>query len=120
MGQLAMTETKKVLTIERAKWRRGGPCGIGSGPTALLNDSGFMCCLGFDALACGLSEAQIRGFQFPFEVPTDRQDYRRSRTSSAINEALAANDDDGISEVVREVRVREALLTFGYHDVVFV
>ncbi len=40
---------RKRLVIDRSKWRSGsfGKNQTGSGITALLNDKGYMCCLGF-------------------------------------------------------------------------
>lgn len=43
------------LVIDRTKWARGGI----NGSSMLLNDEGNMCCLGFAAIAVGLSEDDI-------------------------------------------------------------
>lgn len=46
------------LTIDRSKWLRGE----GSDESYLLRESdGKMCCVGFFAIACGVSPDEIRG-----------------------------------------------------------
>ena len=47
------------FTIDRSKWRCGGDDGKGWGETQLLNEEGFMCCLGQCSLQSGLSEEEI-------------------------------------------------------------
>lgn len=48
------------VTIDRSKWRCGClPNRNGTGPTSLLNEYGYMCCLGFVAKAYGLDEGDI-------------------------------------------------------------
>jgi hypothetical protein len=51
--------------IDRAKWLHGQPEAPNS---RLLDDQGRMCCLGFCALALGLSRNQIDGLGEPGEV----------------------------------------------------
>ena len=53
--------------IDRSKWRCGDESSKakGLGPTQLLNDQGFMCCLGHVELQLGLSEDQIKGKHYP-------------------------------------------------------
>lgn len=63
----------KVLVIDRRKWRRGGDgvmCMLNDkfGGTALLNDRGKMCCLGFDAKACGVPRSIILKEGMPDDV----------------------------------------------------
>lgn len=59
------------LIIDRSKWRTGHTAenATGQGFTALLNDQGFMCCLGFYSLACGYTEEEIRGVGEPQDIP---------------------------------------------------
>lgn len=58
------------LVIDRSKWRTGdaGPDATGQGPTALLNDQGFMCCLGFYSRACGYTDEEIQGACEPSDI----------------------------------------------------
>jgi hypothetical protein len=143
-----------VLTIERAKWRRGGTgkrpddkveaigaLDIEFGPTLLLNDKGLMCCLGFDALACGLSADQIVGAGEPSDIKTlkvydeeadeyiPREDLSpallkyydtRINHGAIVEKAIAANDADGVDDAERESEIRQLLHRLGWEDVVFV
>jgi hypothetical protein len=127
---------KRILTIERAKWRRGGDTNAAidaHGPTLLHNQRGLMCCLGFDALACGVPLAVITGIGEPSDIPDvdrfeayvtperfRRLDGNRLKQSDEIMAAIKANDDPAEIEPVREARVRAALLALGWDDVVFV
>jgi hypothetical protein len=46
----------KKLILDYSKWRCGmdGANSLGDGETALLNDKGFMCCLGMFGKQCGI------------------------------------------------------------------
>lgn len=126
---------RKVLTIVRPKWRRGSiepDKGFGVGRVLLLNEQGFRCCLGFDAAACGVPDAQLLGIGDPGELANQStrlpRGYRKGRIprggggyhSTAVSDAIMANDDDAIDEPTREIRVAEALKRIGWDDVVFV
>ena len=52
------------LTIDRKTWLRGK----GADASALLKSDGQMCCLGFYAKACGLTELQIMDKPAPASV----------------------------------------------------
>jgi hypothetical protein len=128
--------TRKVLTIERATWRRGGESGYKAhGSTNLLNEFGFMCCMGFDALACGIPKQALLNANYPSSLVIrgrvdSESEYARTRTrrdsqsllidSQAAARAVKANDADDITEAEREARVRDALIALGWDDVVFV
>jgi hypothetical protein len=135
-----------VLTIERSKWRRGGDSDelvSKYGLTYLLNDEGFMCCLGFDAVACGFSAADITYKPDPAEfsefdlgkfleyaasrVVSTRQhddeddhDYTVTCLTEAANNAVMHNDDPKIDEQTRERLIRADLIALGWDDVVFI
>jgi hypothetical protein len=65
-----MKEKIKV-TIDRSKWRTGlyNISASGHGHTYLLNDEGFMCCLGFCSLAAGVPESEILNQPLPNFIP---------------------------------------------------
>jgi hypothetical protein len=122
---------KKILTIERRKWYRGK----GSDESVLLNSRGEMCCLGFDAIANGLSQDCILGMETPAAVVithrkalTDHPDYfanrvidtRRLDQSPEVLKAIQHNDNPHITEPDRERFIREDLIALGWDDVVFV
>jgi hypothetical protein len=116
----------KILTIERAKWRRGGDVNNKKyGMTMLLNSRGYMCCLGFDAIACGIAKDRLRRRDYPHQIRNAPAEYVATRTdgnwhSDAVSEAIEANDDPDISDREREKRVRAALKRLGWEDVRFV
>lgn len=140
----------RTLTIDRSKWRRGGSDrDTIQGTTALLNHRGFMCCLGFDAIACGVPEAAIMGVGEPIDVLTSGYDipgrykantrfpgitphttefvdydegeqHRIYDQSATILDAMSFNDDPAIEDSERESLIRETLMKLGWADVVFV
>ena len=138
---------RRVLTIDRSKWRRGGD-GLGVveslGFTYLRNSKGLMCCLGFDALACGLSPETIDAQPDPVSLYSERlldshEDYRDTRVvvklerdeeddycrevarlSDAAERAVNHNDDPALADAVRERLIREDLIALGWDDVVFI
>jgi len=60
------------LTIQRDKWARGKNNGL----SALLNDDGNMCCMGFAAIQItGLTPDQIRGFGQFEELPPELYEF---------------------------------------------
>jgi hypothetical protein len=64
-----MSEKIKV-TIDRARWRTGinSTNATGTGDTELLNQEGYMCCLGFICKAVGIRDAAISGVSTPLNV----------------------------------------------------
>ncbi len=126
---------EKVLIIDRSKWRRGGDVyNITHGSTALLNDHGLMCCLGFDALACGVSVRELAHIGDPaeltmmvYELPPD---YMGSRLASVapddfdnapiVLRAIKVNDDAQITDAEREAKLIPILKQLGWDDVRFV
>lgn len=123
--------TRKVLTIVRSKWIRGG-----DPSTALLTSDGKMCCLGFDALACGFTEDQIcykptpaqmvrflpEGFELPDHYRNRIVGYDLGTVCNAfwVEDAIHYNDDSDLDDAEREELVRGALIKLGWDDVVFV
>lgn len=120
----------KVLTIQRSTWQRGE-----HPDTALLNAAGKMCCLGFDAIACGLPAHLIESEGEPCCIQTSElmafPDYLRSprfvadawgdyNQSTLIDRAIKHNDNPDISEPEREQLIREDLIALGWDDVQFV
>lgn len=126
---------ERVLTIDRSKWRKGGEnFDHVQGLTKLLNKEGYMCCLGFDALASGIPREVILGRDTPADIVNETEhhvpdDYEITRlcsthgmpdNSQAVNAAMDANDEYKISEKTREARVRKALIDLGWDDVEFI
>lgn len=59
---------KKVIRINRAKWRTGhdGKYSTGFGATSLHNGCGFKCCLGF--ICCQVTKKACRHGSVPYEL----------------------------------------------------
>jgi len=60
----------KKLILDYSKWicGAGGAHALGSGAVALLNEDGFMCCLGQWGLQCGAKKEEILNFGEPQEI----------------------------------------------------
>jgi hypothetical protein len=118
----ANEKAPRILTIDRSKWYRG----MGGDYSALLRSStGQMCCLGFDALARGLSASDIEDCADPTEVDVAGE-YRAAmfgdeiHLAEAVHAAIRHNDEPRYSETERERLIREDLIALGWDDVVFV
>jgi hypothetical protein len=61
------------VVIDRSKWRTGGKGSnsTGEGNTRLLNQEGFMCCLGFCCQAAGVSVADLYDTVLPHFLQVD-------------------------------------------------
>jgi hypothetical protein len=91
----------KQLFIDYSKWRCGGDSGpnkLGKDETALLNDKGYMCCLGQFSLQLGcdrqeiLNEGQPRHINVNREMPlliTTKKD-----NTLFSDKAMRINDDE--------------------------
>lgn len=104
------------LVIDRTKWLRGK----GSGVSGLLKN-GFMCCLGFDALACGYELTNLEGRQMPASLHNSKLKMPHCVTdgpSSPADSEFAANaaginDDIFINDTYREARLVKLFLEQG-------
>lgn len=122
---------KKILTIIRSEWYRGQ----GADGSYLFSHRG-MCCLGFDAKAHGLTNAEIDAVPYPIcllyhgictsTIPSVRQYYQdrvlncSTLDSEIISAAMHVNDDEVIDPTRRETEIRILLQCLGWDDVVFV
>lgn len=98
-----MSTEKRVteFTIDRATWRRGGGR---SNPGLLLDMEGRKCCLGFYAMACGADEEDIRNKGVIGGV---------TWKNVVQYEIARVNDNDELSDVVREKLVTEYFAAQG-------
>lgn len=113
----AETVAPMPLQIERSRWVRGDKGGL----SLMRNDQGNMCCLGFLALACGYSPAELddvadpesvacrtRKDLFPkgtFGMVIEHDQYRRYPLSGTVQQLISVNDRAGYSpgdEMIRE------------------
>ena len=110
---------KDYLIIDRAKWRTGGCSHIqtGEGRTALLNDNGFMCCLGFRCHQLGIPEKDLLGYVSPGGLSENWviPDLINSvgNDTDFTTTAMEINDDDCITQKVREKEITEHFATIG-------
>ena len=91
----------RTLVIKRSKWARG----ILNGYSALLNDKGNMCCLGFDARACGFGPKFLKDAG----TPEDMDFKNKTRAVEKAPHLLMFSDMDG--HVEDTVFVRQAMET---------
>jgi hypothetical protein len=59
--------------IDRSQWRTGADSNYatGKGDTNLVNEQGFMCCLGFYCLQAGVAQPAITGVGLPEDLDTE-------------------------------------------------
>lgn len=117
--------------VDRNKWVRGGKKKFGE--PSLLNKQGNMCCLGFCMIQCGFVPADIRNQDLPKDaarkyekknakqltIPGDRlvwrDDYDKRIHDTELSLAAAnVNDDSLISDVERELRLKDIFAEAGH------
>lgn len=107
----------KKLIIDRTKWMRGTN---GNGSALFNPKNEKMCCLGFYAISCGLSEKQIAHKAFPSSLEYHLPDNMkwllgRNENNECIENSLATiNDWYGTTEQERE---EELMQEFAKHNV---
>lgn len=106
-----MPKKKDYLIIDRSKWRTATS---GRGDTMLLNDEGYMCCLGFRCHQMGIPEEDLLDISHPEDVfDWNIPDLVKKRggdtafTTSAIN----INDDKCLTSKEREQELIEHFAT---------
>jgi hypothetical protein len=114
------------FTIDYAKWRCGGdgPNKLGDGRTALLNDKGFMCCLGQVSLQLGLTTRQIFGKYAPVNVMVENILCERLTSgvfaSSALaGDAMKINDNTETTPAEKMAALKELFAEHG-HEIEFI
>lgn len=101
------------LSIDRARW----------GKSALRNDDGTMCCLGFLGVACGVPESEmlevgmpndIVGMKYRSKYPIDVfADDDRDTESDFADEAASINDSGIIKPYRKEEKLKKLFKTVG-------
>lgn len=119
------------VTVSKKTWLRGG-ARITGVVSALLSGE-KMCCLGFAAIQCGQTRADIRDVDLPgaIRLGSLTQELRESPfvqrdmvgtgviTSALARQAADINDDELITDTQRMKRLR-ALFKSAGHQIVFV
>ncbi len=115
-----MTERKKFI-IDRSKWRSGGYGinAIGKGGTKLLNNEGYMCCLGQICLQLGINESLISLKNSPEDIAIFSIDEKNKLKEISLLNAnteiienskfcvnlMIANDNDTSTTSFREIEL---------------
>lgn len=110
-----MKKLTKVVKINRAKWRTGGhnEGQSGEGETRLLNQEGYMCCLGFASHQIGkMAKETLEGAIMPSSLGRVISPLvKRSESGKCINtrfsnECAHLNDSNSITRKQREYRLK--------------
>lgn len=116
--------------IDRSKWKAGGfhtKNEIGIGPTCLLNESGYMCCLGQISRQLGWPIYMIKNYASPSDAYCCIKDTKVNKKillnkeddSEFAIEAMKINDDSKLSNRQRESKLKSLGKKFGL-DIKFV
>lgn len=106
------------ITIKRSDWRRGESLFNEKewGVTALLNDQGKMCCLGFFCMQHeGLEEDSIKNISVPWETS---ELWREADPQGWMGDAIDINDNAKIDEVEREHQLTKLFASQGYELII--
>lgn len=117
------------FVIDRSKWRCGGNSynKQGLGETQLLNEEGYMCCLGQISCQLGIPENKLLGYGTPSSlnianILCHSFEYYGSpiyRSSVLASKAMQINDNGFLSNKEREIRLIE-LFNDHHHELEFV
>jgi hypothetical protein len=112
---------KDYLIINRAKWRTGGNSitfnKTGEGSTALLNEEGYMCCLGFRCEQMGVPKKDLLhkpnpdSLSYDWDIP-DLLDTLGNETLFT-REAVRINDNISYTSQYREESITKHFATIG-------
>lgn len=118
--------------ITRSKWRCGGDSQVrgrklGKGNTQLLNEQGYMCCLGQVARQCGIGSKAILNVATPTDVSVKRLPHLIYKVkhivyrdnSELAQDAMEINDNEGTT-VARKEKLLIALFKKHGHKLTFV
>ena len=99
-----MKRDKNTIVIDRSKWNCGGdigPSSHGEGPTFLVNNEGYMCCLGFathQILRCKKSD--LLHMPFPSAI------MNKGKLLAIEYNAMQVNDNPDLSDKERESQIK--------------
>lgn len=122
-----------VYTLDMNTWRCGGgsfPAGqvnpniLGKGVTYLLNEEGYMCCLGQFGRQAGLDDSKLFRIETPMCVDVDGA-YDPAFVDDALEdttlaEALMEINDDGTTTPEEKISLIRATLQDAGHDLVVI
>lgn len=105
---------KDYLIIDRSKWRTGTH---GKGDTFLLNNEGYMCCLGFRCEQMGIPKKDLRRQPNPVDlgyiwyIPGLMNQY--GEQTSLTEQAISINDHDWLTDYERETQLTKLFDDYG-------
>lgn len=116
---------KRAFVVDRRKWGTGE-----EGGNLKRDDTGKMCCLGFVGLQCGVPAKNLLSLGTPEELdPKDAQKFpapfitlrvdewgntiQTYEDGPLINDATGINDDDEISDKMREYKLKRLFKKHG-------
>lgn len=116
------------FTIDMSKWRCGFDSDhkknrIGRGDTLLLNECGYMCCLGQLSLQLGKTKGEIMGMRSPDALDESTKHLSRKRLGLVLctklsGHAIVINDDEETT-VNQKMKLLRALFKKHGHTVRF-
>lgn len=105
----------QMLKLYTKSWRAGGnkvETGmIGKGGTLLLNDEGYMCCLGQWSLQCGVPPSYLIEQGEPMDIDPS---YRPSFEGNFVKKAISINDEENINKETRITKLKNLTNEYGY------
>lgn len=110
----------KKLTLDYSKWRCGGidnPNALGEGYTRMMNEQGFMCCLGQISLQLNesLTPDDIKYKAFPSSVDRDIPLLSSDAGDTILtDEAISINDDSDTTPNQKIALLQELFNSKGY------
>ena len=120
--------------VERSKWARGNWFAETGRDAELLDKNGSMCCLGFLGRACNIPKERLQGQGAPDIIDEDHIDKwppyllrerkcpafpTHQENSGVTNHIIKINDDNGISDKVREYKLRRKFKSLGV-EIIFI
>jgi hypothetical protein len=116
----------KKLIIDRSRWRTGGPIPseniTGRGSTALQNDIGYMCCLGFWCQQAGVPQEIYRLTATPGRLYDHMENVgsivpelidSEGNNTALAQKLMGVNDDSYTTPEQKEERIIKELALLG-------
>lgn len=110
------------FVIDKSKWRCGelspeSSCRLGEGYTELLNDKGYMCCLGQISLQLGCTKKEIHNLTYPSDVTKlsvkDNILVKDGECTNLSDEAIDINDSTMLTIAEKEKRLTKLFAKEG-------
>ena len=111
----------KEFTVYKDSWVRGTGFvynddgeQIDLGDSALLNNNGNVCCLGFFGESCGVSHARMLGKIEPDDVDRNKHRNYPKLDYDVWAKFMSVNDNCGLTDRQRQDRLRRMFKKIGY------